>query len=206
MCLIVSLVFPCCFQVIQTISAVDKDEPLGGHRFYFALAAPAAGNLNFTLRDNKGISLVILWLFSVEVVICKLKASAGCEKSWKASSKFNLVLKMFPQLCYVLSCFIFDWGLYIQTKRGAPVITIRLWALTAIVHDAVAKKLIVAEWANVDFRPTRFSSSLNWFGPSWLSLENDSCSWVLSSLGCQILMLLLGVRPKLSTQSASLCQ
>uniref|UniRef100_A0A665X8Y8 Cadherin domain-containing protein n=1 Tax=Echeneis naucrates TaxID=173247 RepID=A0A665X8Y8_ECHNA len=41
-------------QVIQTISAVDKDEPLSGHRFYFALAAPVAGNLNFTLRDNKG--------------------------------------------------------------------------------------------------------------------------------------------------------
>uniref|UniRef100_A0A3Q4H0V3 Cadherin 7 n=1 Tax=Neolamprologus brichardi TaxID=32507 RepID=A0A3Q4H0V3_NEOBR len=41
-------------QVIQTISAVDKDEPLSGHRFYFALAGPAAGNLNFTLRDNKG--------------------------------------------------------------------------------------------------------------------------------------------------------
>ncbi|XP_035508237.1 cadherin-7-like isoform X2 [Morone saxatilis] len=40
-------------QVIQTISAVDKDEPLSGHRFYFALAASVAGNLNFTLRDNK---------------------------------------------------------------------------------------------------------------------------------------------------------
>ncbi|XP_034562944.1 cadherin-7a [Notolabrus celidotus] len=40
-------------QVIQTISAVDKDEPSSGHRFYFALAAPVAGNLNFTLRDNK---------------------------------------------------------------------------------------------------------------------------------------------------------
>lgn len=48
----------CCSQVIQTISAVDKDEPLSGHRFYFALAAPAAGNLNFTLRDNKGVTLV----------------------------------------------------------------------------------------------------------------------------------------------------
>lgn len=50
--------YSCCPQVIQTISAVDKDEPLSGHRFYFALAAPAAGNLNFTLRDNKGVKLV----------------------------------------------------------------------------------------------------------------------------------------------------
>lgn len=43
-----------CRQVIQTISAVDKDEPLSGHGFYFSLAAPVAGNHNFTLRDNKG--------------------------------------------------------------------------------------------------------------------------------------------------------
>ncbi|CAB1439741.1 unnamed protein product [Pleuronectes platessa] len=46
--------------VIQTISAVDKDEPLSGHRFYFALAAPVAGNLNFTLRDNKDNTASIL--------------------------------------------------------------------------------------------------------------------------------------------------
>ncbi|XP_054478650.1 cadherin-7-like isoform X1 [Anoplopoma fimbria] len=45
-------------QMIQTISAVDKDEPPSGHRFYFALAAPVAGNLNFTLRDNKGVTTV----------------------------------------------------------------------------------------------------------------------------------------------------
>uniref|UniRef100_A0AAQ6IQ36 Cadherin domain-containing protein n=1 Tax=Anabas testudineus TaxID=64144 RepID=A0AAQ6IQ36_ANATE len=52
--------YSCCPQVIQTISAVDKDEPLSGHRFYFALAAPAAGNLNFTLRDNKDNTASIL--------------------------------------------------------------------------------------------------------------------------------------------------
>ncbi|KAM6953458.1 cadherin-7-like [Aplochiton taeniatus] len=40
-------------QVIQTISAVDKDAPPSGHRFYFSLDAPVAGNPNFTLRDNK---------------------------------------------------------------------------------------------------------------------------------------------------------
>ncbi|XP_012987496.1 cadherin-7 isoform X1 [Esox lucius] len=40
-------------QVIQTISAVDKDEPPSGHQFYFALPASVAGNSNFTLRDNK---------------------------------------------------------------------------------------------------------------------------------------------------------
>ncbi|XP_037550005.1 cadherin-7a isoform X1 [Nematolebias whitei] len=47
-------------QVLQTISAVDKDEPLSGHRFYFALDAPVASNLNFTLRDNKDNTASIL--------------------------------------------------------------------------------------------------------------------------------------------------
>uniref|UniRef100_A0A1A8ID22 Cadherin 7, type 2 n=3 Tax=Nothobranchius kuhntae TaxID=321403 RepID=A0A1A8ID22_NOTKU len=47
-------------QLIRTISAVDKDEPLSGHRFYFTLDAPVAGNLNFTLRDNKDNTASIL--------------------------------------------------------------------------------------------------------------------------------------------------
>lgn len=46
--------------MIQTISAVDKDEPLNGHRFYFSLAASVASNLNFTLRDNKGAAAVVI--------------------------------------------------------------------------------------------------------------------------------------------------
>ncbi|XP_024229874.1 cadherin-7-like [Oncorhynchus tshawytscha] len=40
-------------QVIQTISAVDKDESPSGHLFYFALPASVVSNSNFTLRDNK---------------------------------------------------------------------------------------------------------------------------------------------------------
>uniref|UniRef100_A0AAR2LRM9 Cadherin domain-containing protein n=1 Tax=Pygocentrus nattereri TaxID=42514 RepID=A0AAR2LRM9_PYGNA len=47
-------------QVIQTISAVDKDEPPSGHRFYFSLALPAGSNHNFTLRDNKDNTASVL--------------------------------------------------------------------------------------------------------------------------------------------------
>ncbi|XP_054876895.1 cadherin-7-like [Poeciliopsis prolifica] len=47
-------------QVIQTISAVDKDEPLDKHHFNFSLDATIAGNLNFTLRDNKDNTASIL--------------------------------------------------------------------------------------------------------------------------------------------------
>ncbi|XP_052398429.1 cadherin-7 [Carassius gibelio] len=47
-------------QVIQTISAVDKDEPLSGHRFYFSLAISASNDNNFTLRDNKDNTASVL--------------------------------------------------------------------------------------------------------------------------------------------------
>ncbi|XP_061821220.1 cadherin-7a isoform X1 [Nerophis lumbriciformis] len=46
--------------VIQTVSAVDDDEPQSGHRFYFALDADVAGKQNFTLRDNKDNTASIL--------------------------------------------------------------------------------------------------------------------------------------------------
>lgn len=45
------------FQRIQTVSAVDPDEPLGGHRFFFGLAQEAVGKANFSVRDNKGNTL-----------------------------------------------------------------------------------------------------------------------------------------------------
>lgn len=41
------------FQLIQTISAIDTDEPLVGHKFVFGLTA---ANPNFTIFDNEGVS------------------------------------------------------------------------------------------------------------------------------------------------------
>lgn len=69
--------------MIQTISAVDKDEPLDGHRFNFALDGTVAGNLNFTLRDNKGATAFLchsLMLFkdSGLLFIVNLYKSARC--------------------------------------------------------------------------------------------------------------------------------
>uniref|UniRef100_A0A671Y3B4 Cadherin-10 n=1 Tax=Sparus aurata TaxID=8175 RepID=A0A671Y3B4_SPAAU len=47
-------------QRIQTVSATDPDEPLGGHRFFFGLAQEAAGKANFSVRDNKDNTAWIL--------------------------------------------------------------------------------------------------------------------------------------------------
>ncbi|MGH0124671.1 UNVERIFIED_CONTAM: hypothetical protein FKN15_072286, partial [Acipenser sinensis] len=41
-------------QVIQTISAVDKDDFANGPRFFFSLADELPNNPNFTLQDNEG--------------------------------------------------------------------------------------------------------------------------------------------------------
>ncbi|CAI5677195.1 unnamed protein product [Oreochromis niloticus] len=45
-------------QIIETLSAVDLDEPKNGHHFLFSLAAKAAWNLSFILRDNNGVAMV----------------------------------------------------------------------------------------------------------------------------------------------------
>lgn len=44
----------CTIQLIQTVSAVDQDDPQEGQHFYYSLAPEAANNPNFTLRDNQG--------------------------------------------------------------------------------------------------------------------------------------------------------
>ena len=41
-------------QLIQTVSAVDPDDPRNGQHFYYSLAPEAANNPNFTVRDNQG--------------------------------------------------------------------------------------------------------------------------------------------------------
>ncbi|XP_030408095.1 cadherin-20 [Gopherus evgoodei] len=47
-------------QLIQTVSAVDQDDPQEGQHFYYSLAPEAANNPNFTLRDNQDNTAWIL--------------------------------------------------------------------------------------------------------------------------------------------------
>uniref|UniRef100_A0A8C8Z4P9 Cadherin-6 n=1 Tax=Prolemur simus TaxID=1328070 RepID=A0A8C8Z4P9_PROSS len=47
-------------QLIQTLRAVDKDDPYSGHKFSFALAPEAASGSNFTIQDNKDNTAGIL--------------------------------------------------------------------------------------------------------------------------------------------------
>ncbi|KAF3828819.1 hypothetical protein GH733_004725 [Mirounga leonina] len=47
-------------QLIQTLRAIDKDDPYSGHQFSFSLAPEAASGSNFTIHDNKDNTAGIL--------------------------------------------------------------------------------------------------------------------------------------------------
>ncbi|XP_060901530.1 cadherin-7-like [Labrus mixtus] len=47
-------------QVIETLSAVDPDDPDNGHHFLFSLGAEDAGNMSFYLRDNEDNTVSVL--------------------------------------------------------------------------------------------------------------------------------------------------
>ncbi|XP_036399405.1 cadherin-8 [Megalops cyprinoides] len=47
-------------QVIQTVSAVDKDDPQNGHTFVYSLVPEMLNNPNFTIKNNRDNSISIL--------------------------------------------------------------------------------------------------------------------------------------------------
>ncbi|XP_069469754.1 cadherin-20 [Ambystoma mexicanum] len=47
-------------QMIQTLTAIDQDDPQEGQHFHYSLAPEAANNPNFTLRDNQDNTACIL--------------------------------------------------------------------------------------------------------------------------------------------------
>ncbi|XP_035988939.1 cadherin-7 isoform X2 [Fundulus heteroclitus] len=51
-------------QIIQTLSAVDPDDPENGHHFLFFLTRESAVNQSFTLRDNRDNTASVLTLQS----------------------------------------------------------------------------------------------------------------------------------------------
>lgn len=48
------LFLPVSTQVIQTVSAVDKDDPIQGHYFDYRLVPEMLNNPNFTIKNNQG--------------------------------------------------------------------------------------------------------------------------------------------------------
>ncbi|XP_078524656.1 cadherin-8 [Lissotriton helveticus] len=47
-------------QIIQTVSAIDKDDPKNGHYFFYSLLPEMANNPNFTIKNNEDNSLSVM--------------------------------------------------------------------------------------------------------------------------------------------------
>lgn len=93
-------------QLIQTVSAIDRDDPQEGQHFYYSLAPEAANNPNFTLRDNQGnqsrrgqlatlISNVRVGLESLWLTVCDKTAISD-------NTKWHLLLKGNDKMTYFL--------------------------------------------------------------------------------------------------------
>lgn len=100
------LLCSCIVQLIQTVSAIDRDDPQEGQHFYYSLAPEAANNPNFTLRDNQGnqsrhgqlatlISNVRVGLESLWLTVCDKTAISN-------NTKWHLLLKGSDKMAYYL--------------------------------------------------------------------------------------------------------
>ncbi|XP_051468056.1 cadherin-9 [Apus apus] len=87
-------------QLIQTVSAVDKDEPPQGHKFFFELVPEFAVHPNFSIIDNKDNTAAIM-----------------TRRNGYSRSKMNT---------YLLPIIIFDNDYPIQSSTGT--LTIRVCA------------------------------------------------------------------------------
>nr|XP_020455799.1 cadherin-18 isoform X3 [Monopterus albus] len=72
-------------QVIQTVTAMDKDDFANGQRFSFALPSQLPVNPNFTLKDNEGPTVVTMVTISVSDEYLSLGWSAITALSAKRS-------------------------------------------------------------------------------------------------------------------------
>lgn len=58
-------------QVIQTVSAMDKDDPKNGHFFLYSLLPEMVNNPNFTIKKNEGNVRTLKW--------CRVETGDGIQ-------------------------------------------------------------------------------------------------------------------------------
>ncbi len=75
----------CVSQLIQLLSAVDPDEPVEGHHFYFSMIQEKRINPNFTIRDNQGFiqaHMILLPLWNLFSAIRGHTKICSSSQSW----------------------------------------------------------------------------------------------------------------------------
>uniref|UniRef100_A0A7N9B1E6 Cadherin-20 n=1 Tax=Mastacembelus armatus TaxID=205130 RepID=A0A7N9B1E6_9TELE len=114
-------------QLIQTVTAVDPDEPLGGQHFYYSLAPEAANNPNFTLRDNQDNTAWILtrrggWSHQGQTVFYLPIIISDSEQPVQTStSTLTIRLCSCDQGGNVMSCNAEAYSLPTSLSRGALI-------------------------------------------------------------------------------------
>ncbi|XP_072522768.1 cadherin-20-like [Salminus brasiliensis] len=114
-------------QLIQTVTAVDPDEPTGGQHFHYSLASEAANNPNFTLRDNQDNSAWILtrrggWSFQTQsVYYLPILVSDGDQPAQSSTSTLTIRVCSCDTEGNVLSCDAEAYSMPASLSRAALI-------------------------------------------------------------------------------------
>uniref|UniRef100_A0A3Q3FU45 Cadherin-20 n=1 Tax=Labrus bergylta TaxID=56723 RepID=A0A3Q3FU45_9LABR len=111
-------------QLIQTVTALDPDEPLGGQHFYYSLAPEAANNPNFTLRDNQSWILSRRGGWSQQdqtVFYLPIFISEGEQPVQTSTSTLTIRVCSCDQEGNVMSCKAEAYSLPASLSRGALI-------------------------------------------------------------------------------------
>ncbi|XP_042254770.1 cadherin-20-like isoform X4 [Thunnus maccoyii] len=114
-------------QLIQTVTALDSDEPLGGQHFYYSLAPEAANNPNFTLRDNQDNTAWILtrrggWSQQDQTVFyLPISISDGEQPVQTSTSTLTIRVCSCDHEGNVMSCNAEAYSLPASLSRGALI-------------------------------------------------------------------------------------
>uniref|UniRef100_A0A669DYR7 Cadherin-20 n=1 Tax=Oreochromis niloticus TaxID=8128 RepID=A0A669DYR7_ORENI len=114
-------------QLIQTVTAVDPDEPLGGQHFYYSLAPEAVNNPNFTLKDNQDNTAWILtrrggWSQQDQTVFyLPIFISDGEQPVQSSTSTLTIRVCSCDQEGNVMSCNAEAYSLPASLSRGALI-------------------------------------------------------------------------------------
>ncbi|OXB84616.1 UNVERIFIED_CONTAM: hypothetical protein H355_008092 [Colinus virginianus] len=104
-------------QLIQTVSAIDRDDPQEGQHFYYSLAPEAANNPNFTLRDNQGlvVRLQASWITRVEIAFIQ-KEMLKDNTAWILTRRSGF--RQHEQNIFYLPILISDNGRPVLSSTG----------------------------------------------------------------------------------------
>ncbi|XP_067393582.1 cadherin-19 [Emydura macquarii macquarii] len=152
-------------QLIQTISAVDKDDSVEGHHFYFSLSQEATNNSNFTVRDNQDNTAGILTAkndfnrqeqisFYLPVLIVDNGSPPLSSTNTLTVSVCDCDTEASPQSCR-FGAFMFSMGLSIEALVAvlACILIILVFILAILVLRQQRKHSLFPEKAE-EFRET----------------------------------------------------